>query len=121
MEQVKRDRTPPVPVSRIRTGRHRISASTQRSREDGSTFVQGLVFRCVMAALLFVTICLAWWLDVSSGHRTREWLTTTVTQDLAESGAWRQVQEWNGQIGRGVDGVMDWFRSIFAGDGDAVS
>lgn len=122
MEQIKRDRTPPIPVSRVRTGRHRTGVVSQRYQEGESSFVRGLVFRCVIAALLFIVLCLAWWLDTSSGHRTREWLVTTVTQELPESEAWQQVQGWNGQIGKGVEGVLDWFRSIFApdGEGDAV-
>lgn len=123
MEQVKRDRTPPVPVNRVRTGRHRTSAVSGRYQESETTFVRGLVFRCVLAALLFIVLCLGWWLDASSGYKTREWLTTTVTQELPESKAWQQVQEWNRQIGKGVEGVLSWFRSVFGsgGEGDAVS
>jgi len=122
MEQIKRDRTPPVPVSRVRTGSHRTGAVSQRYAEGESSFVRGLVFRCVIAVLLCIVLCLAWWLDTSSGHSTREWLVTTVTQDLPESRAWQQVQEWNAQIGKGVQGVLDWFRSVFSPDreGDAV-
>ena len=122
MEQIKRDRTPPIPVSRVRTGRHRTGAVSQRYQEGESSFVRGLVFRCVIAALLCILLCLAWWLDTSSGHQTRAWLVTTVTQELPESDAWQQVQEWNKQIGKGVEGVLDWFRSLFAqgGKGDAV-
>ena len=72
----------------------------------------------MIAALLFMALCLTWWLDTSSGHGTREWLRTAVTQELPESNAWQQVQEWNQQIGSGVKGVIDWFRSIFAPDGE---
>ena len=122
MEQIKRDRRPPIPVSRVRNGRHITRASSQRYQEGESSFVRGLVLRCVIAAVLFMVLCLAWWLDTSSGHSTQEWISTTVTQELPESKAWQQVQEWNRQIGGGVEGVLAWFRSIFApdGEGDAV-
>lgn len=121
MDGIKRDRTPPVPVNRVRTGRHRASAVSQRYQEGAPSFVRGLVFRCVIAGLLFILLCLAWWLDTSSGYTTRDWLSTTMTQELPESKAWQQVQEWNKQIGNGVQGVLDWFHSIFApeGKGDA--
>jgi|GEM_PF-6660175 len=122
MDGIKRDRTPPVPVSRVRTGRHRTSAGAQRYRESETSFVRGLVFRCVIAGLLFILLCLAWWLDTSSGYTTRDWLMTTVTQELPDSKAWQRVQEWNKQIGNGAKGVFDWFRSIFStsGEGDSV-
>jgi hypothetical protein len=118
MEQIKRDRTPPIPVNRVRTGRHRTGAVSPRYQEGESSFVRGLIFRCVIAALLFIVLFLGWWLDTSSGHRTRVWLVTTVTQELSESKSWQQVQEWNKQIGKGVEGVIDWFRSIFAPDSE---
>lgn len=120
MEQVKRDRHPAVPVSRVRTGGHYTGRyAAQRHEEGGSGFVQGLVFRCILAALLFMVFCLGWWLDTSSGHATREWLRTAVTQDLPESKLYQQIQQWEKAIGSGWEGVAGWFRSIFS-PGDDV-
>jgi len=111
----KRDRRPAIPVSRVRIVPHRVSAVPRRYPE--STFFQGLVFRCVLAALLFVALCLVWWLDASSGYETRAWLKDTVTQELTESKVWQQLTEWNQQIGEGAKDILAWLRSLFAGDG----
>jgi hypothetical protein len=125
MEQAKRDRQPAVPISRVRTGRHYTGGgAAYRRREGETTFVQGLAFRCILALLIFLVFCLAWWLDTSSGQTTRGWLRTAVTQELPESGAYKQVQEWNQAIGKGAKGAVDWFRSLFApgsAQGDAIS